>query len=627
MAVGHDRNRLVADLVLEEPAGLVDLLGPARDLPDARPQPVELEVGERRGRVPLLGQEPVGPHQHACQISHDRIDRTVEFNIADLFECVADAVAERVAIVCGARRLTYRELDERSTRVAHLLRDLGAGPGLHVGCCMHNSVAHLEVMLGCFKLRAVPINVNSRYVADELAYVFDDADLVGIVHDAPRRAHVLEGARRVRPVPFVCDVDDAAYESRSCGAPPAARDLGERRADDHYVLYTGGTTGLPKGVVWRHDDIFFAALGGGNPGGPPITEPEAIATSVVDNPAQRLRPFLPPGEPLPEQFVSLALGPLVHASGQWSAFGTLLGGGKVVLYDRAHIDMGSVLDLVEHERVNAMNIVGDASARPLLAVLAEHPGRWDTSSLRLIGSGGSILSGDAKGALLRALPSVRAIIEGIGSSESPAQAVALTTRDGGAPASLAFAAKAETIVVDDDLQPIARGAGVVGRLATRGRVPLGYYKDEARSARTFVEIDGERWSLPGDMATIDADGTVHLLGRGSLCINTGGEKVYPEEVEAVLKAHDAIADAVVVGAPDPQLGQRVVAVVAPVDARLAPDLRNVQEHCREHLAGYKLPRALRVVAAVERTPTGKPDYAWARAQLASSLANLRPPGP
>jgi fatty-acyl-CoA synthase len=304
----------------------------------------------------------------------------------------------------------------------------------------------------------------------------------------------------------------------------------------------------------------------------------------------------------------------MHASGQWSAIGTLLGGGKVVLYDRLHVDMEHVLELVERERVNAMNLVGDASARPLLATLNGHPERWDTSSLLLLGSGGSILSGDAKEALMAAMPSVLAIVEGVGSSESPAQAVAVTTRAGvAAPSrSLTFTAKADTIVVDDDLRPLPRGSGVVGRLATRGRVPLGYYKDPDRSARTFVEIEGERWSLPGDMATIDADGTVHLLGRGSLCINTGGEKVYPEEVEAVLKGHPAIADAVVVGAPDEQFGQRVVAIVAAVPVTPAPDLAALQQHCRAHLAGYKVPRAVFVVDAVVRTAAGKADYAWAR---------------
>jgi fatty-acyl-CoA synthase len=465
---------------------------------------------------------------------------------------------------------------------------------------MANSISHVQAMIACYKLRAVPINVNYRYVDRELAYLFEDADLVGVVHDARVRAR----ANEVAGGRFTLDVDDPSYDGLVAAASPA-RDFGARSSDDHYVLYTGGTTGQPKGVVWRHEDIFFGALGGGNPGGPPITTPDAIAASVVDNPAQRLRAFLGDA-PGPPQYVSLALGPLMHASGQWTALGTLLGGGKLVLYDETHVEMTHVLDLLAHEHVNSMNLVGDASARPLLDALAAHPGRWDTSSLLLLGSGGSILSGYAKDALMEALPSVLAIVEGIGSSESPAQAVAVTTRAGGRSASLTFSAKADTIVVDDDLRPIPPGSGVVGRLATRGRVPLGYYKDDARTARTFVVIDGARWSLPGDMATIDADGTVHLLGRGSMCINTGGEKVYPEEVEAVVKTAPGVTDAVVVGAPDAQWGQRVVAIVAGDTS-----LDAVQDHCRVTLAGYKVPRALYVVDEIARTPAGKADYAWA----------------
>ena len=537
----------------------------------------------------------------------------MQFNLADLFERVADAVPDRVAVVCGRDRRTYAQLDERSTRLAHVVAARGAATGSHVALYMRNSIEHVEAMFACYKLRAVPINVNYRYVDDELAYLLDDADAVGIIADRDVLARATRVASRCRDVGFVLDVDDSAFDAE-VGAASAVRDLGPRSPDDRYVLYTGGTTGMPKGVMWRSEDIFFGAMGGGNPGGPAIARPEDIVVSVIENPAQRLKPFLPEGERGPAQFVSLALGPLMHASGQWSAIGTLLGGGKVVLYDRTHVDMEHVLDLISGEGVNAMNLVGDASARPLLSTLAEHPQRWDTSSLRLLGSGGSILSGDAKETLMKAIPSVLAIVEGIGSSESPAQAVAVTTRAGVvAPSrSLTFAAKAETIVVDDDLRPVARGSGIVGRLATRGRVPLGYYKDPDRSARTFVEIDGERWSLPGDMATIDADGTVHLLGRGSLCINTGGEKVYPEEVEAVLKGHPAVADAVVVGTPDEKFGQRVVAIVETVSGSVAPTLATLQEHCRSQLAGYKVPRATFIVDSVVRSAAGKADYAWAR---------------
>jgi acyl-CoA synthetase (AMP-forming)/AMP-acid ligase II len=536
----------------------------------------------------------------------------VEFNIADLLECVADAVPDREAAVCRDDRRTYAELDERATRLAHALRTAGVGIGDHVGLYLRNSVAHLEAMLACYKARAVPININYRYVTDELQYLCDDGDLVALFDDDDT-AHYVAALDAPKLVLTVI-AGSPAYEALVASGA-TSRDLGPRSPDDRYVLYTGGTTGRPKGVVWRQEDMFFGGLGSGNPGGPPITAPAEIRASVLDNPAQRLRPFLPPGDTVP-QFVSLALGPLMHASGQWSALGTLLGGGKVVLYGETHVDMERVLDLLEREHVNACNLVGDASARPMLAALAAHPGRWDLSALRLLGSGGSILSGDVKDALMEAIPSVLAIVEGIGSSESPAQAVALTTRNGAPSASLTFAAKADTMVVDETtLRPIAPGTGIVGRLATRGRVPLGYYKDPERSARTFVEIDGERWSLPGDMATIDADGTVHLLGRGALCINTGGEKVYPEEVEAVLKTHPGVADAVVLGLPDEQFGQRVVALYAPVDGAGALDLESLQTHCRGHLAGYKVPRAAFVTGVIVRSPAGKADYAWARALL------------
>jgi fatty-acyl-CoA synthase len=515
------------------------------------------------------------------------------FNLADLLERVADTVPERIAVVAGDERCTYAALDERSTRLAHAL---ALQPGDHVGLCLHNSIAHIELMLACFKARAVPVNVNWRYTTQEVDDVARDGDLVRVWGDRDVAAGAV----------------DALVGS---GSPD--RDFTGRSGDDHYVLFTGGTTGRPKGVVWRHEDIFFAALGGGNPGGPPIGEPGEIVASVRDNPAQRLRAFLPHGDAGPDQFVSLALGPLVHASGQWSALGTLLGGGKVVLYTEPSIDMTSVLALIARERVNACNLVGDASARPLVDALRAQPGRFDVSSLRLLGSGGSILSSEIKVELMQHLPNVLAIVEGIGSSESPAQAVAVTTRDSAAPQTLTFAAKAETIVVDDDLRPIPKGSGIVGRLATGGRVPIGYYKDPERSARTFVEIDGARWSLPGDMATIDADGTVHLLGRGSQCINTGGEKVYPEEVEAVLKGAPGIFDAAVVGVPDDRLGHRVVAIVAPVPGAAAPDLTALQSHCRGQLAGYKLPREIHCVDAVGRTEAGKIDYEWARGVVAA----------
>jgi len=535
---------------------------------------------------------------------------TVDFNLADLWERVAATVPARQALVCGARRMSYGALDAQANRVAHSLAGLGVGPGEHVGLFLHNCVEFVETMLGCFKLRAVPINVNHRYVADELAYLLGDGDLVGVVTD-PDLLPVVEAVKTRQWVVSVGPEYDSLIGSAS-----ADTDFAPRSADDHYILYTGGTTGRPKGVVWRHEDIFFATLGGGNPGGPAIAAPEEIADTVVVNRANRARPFLLPGEAEPDQFNSLALGPLDHASGQWSTLGALLSGATSVVYSRRHMEMSAVLELVERERVVMLTLVGDTSGRPLADELERHPGARNTSSLLLLGSGGSILSAAVKERLMAGLPTVRAISEAIGSSEAPVQGVAVALASSEVQTTLRFAGRDVTTVLDDSLRPVKPGSGVVGRLATRGHVPIGYYHDPVKTAATFVEVNGDRWSLPGDMATVDADGTIRLLGRGSMCINSGGEKVYPEEVEAVLKDLETVADAVVVGVGDERWGERVVAVVALSVPGASIALEDVQAHCRPRLAGYKVPRQLVVADQVRRSPAGKPDYAWARSVAA-----------
>ncbi|MGZ6955696.1 MAG: AMP-binding protein [Acidimicrobiia bacterium] len=537
---------------------------------------------------------------------------TVQFNLGDLFERVADAVPDRTALVADDRRRTYAELRDRSGHLARALADGGVGVGGHVGLCMRNTIEHVESMLACYLRRAVPINMNWRYSAAELAYLVADAELSTVIVDPEFEPTVVDGLRRAGRTGQVVVAGGPEYETMAAGGPVVG-DLGPRSADDLYVLYTGGTTGLPKGVVWRQEDIFFAALGGGNPGGPPISRPEAIVDSVLGNPAQRITPFLGPTDPAPERFVSLAMGPLMHASGSWGLLGTLLGGGTFVLDPAPHFDAARVLDLVEREQVGLLTLVGDAGGRPIVDAIERAPDRWDLSSVRVLGSGGSMLSADVKRRLLDGFPRVVAILEGMGSSESPAQAVAVSTRAGGVAPSLTFAPKAETIVVDDDLRPVPPGQGIVGRLATRGRVPIGYRNDAERTARTFVTIDGQRYALPGDRAVVDADGTVRLVGRGSTCINTGGEKVYPEEVEAVLVAHRSVDDAVVVGVPDPQYGAVVAAVVSTTGEVL--DVEDLRSHCRERLAGYKIPRRVVVVDEVRRSPAGKPDHGWARSVL------------
>jgi 3-oxocholest-4-en-26-oate---CoA ligase len=543
----------------------------------------------------------------------------MEFNLADLFECVADRVPDREALVWRDRRLTYAELDERATRLAHGLQAAGVRPGDHVGVYTYNRPEFLESMIAAYKMRAVPINVNYRYVADELAYLFDNADLVALVHERSFGPTVASIRDRLPGLATTVVVDDGSgadaagldYEEVVAAGSPS-RDFGARSADDLYVLYTGGTTGLPKGVLWRQEDIFFATMGGGSQGAPPLERPEEIGDIAELGPQGRFRALLPPGADPPGEYNAMALGPLMHASGQWSAWGTLLAGCTVVLYPERSMDVASALDVVQRERVTMLTLVGDALARPLAEALEAEPGRWDTSSVLMLGSGGSILSADVKRRLLERMPTVLLITEAIGSSESPVQALSVWTKAATGPDTLAFSPKDVTTVFDETLRPVAPGSGAIGRLATAGRVPLGYYKDDKKSAEAFVTVDGVRWSLPGDMATVDADGTIRVLGRGSLCINTGGEKVYPEEVEAVLKAHDAVADAVVVGVSDPRWGETVAAVVQPAPGVAWPGDEAIAAWCRSSLAGYKVPRSVHLVDAVERSPAGKADYRWAR---------------
>jgi 3-oxocholest-4-en-26-oate---CoA ligase len=511
-------------------------------------------------------------------------------NLADLFEKVVDTVGERDALVAGDRRLTYAELDERANRLANHLAAQGVGPNDHLGLQLANGTEYVEGMLAAFKIRAVPINVNYRYVAAELTYLFDDADLVALVvnqqfADSARSA----AGPKLRHTLVVGDGGD--YEDALAAASPARPDGSARSGDDLYCVYTGGTTGMPKGVLWRHEDIFFGAMGGGDP----MQMGNTIKT-VDELPSRIPNPGL----------TGLATPPLMHASAHWTAFSIFFGGGKVVFTPGGRFDPAEILTLIGTEKANMLVIVGDAMARPIADLLAAAaPGTYDTSSLIVIGSGGAILSPSMKEQLNQLLPTTM-IVDGFGSSETGVQG----TRAGMSDKPM-FSVNEQTAVLDDDFNPIEPGSDQIGRLARRGHIPLGYYNDPEKTAKTFTEVAGVRWVLPGDMARVDADGTVVLLGRGSVSINSGGEKIFPEEVEAALKAHPAVFDAVVVGTPDDRWGEKVTAVV---QARpgTSVSLDGIQEFCRERIAGYKVPRALALVDEMVRSPSGKADYRWAK---------------
>jgi fatty-acyl-CoA synthase len=536
-----------------------------------------------------------------------------QFNLADLFEVVADTVPDRLALVAGTTRLTYRELDQRANRFAHYLGEQGVGVGAHIGILAHNCAEWAEAMIGSYKARTVPVNLNYRYVAAELTYVIDNADLELLVFErdlAPLVAESIgEGAQgsklRLMQVEdgspgsrsALDGYDVADYEAALASVSPD-RSVDPRSPDDVYVLYTGGTTGMPKGVIWRQEDIFFAAMGGGGWGADPIETADELADRINTDEASRL--------------VMLVVAPLMHGNAQWVMWSAFMMGATAVLYTDHRYDPDSLWRLIGDEGVVSLGLVGDAMARPLAEALASAPpDHYNTSSLAVIGSGGAMLSPAVKQELNEQLPNVL-IMDRFGSSESGAQGAVETDATGPR-----FKMSADTSVLDDELQPLVPGDGRIGRLARTGRIPVGYYKDKAKSDATFpVDSHGVRWSIPGDLASVEPDGTITIHGRGSASINSGGEKIFPEEVEAAVKSHPDVFGAIVVGLPDERFGERVAVVIAPRKGGDAPALDDIKEHCRSLIAGYKIPRQMMIVEEVPLTAAGKPDTAGAKALFA-----------
>ncbi len=447
---------------------------------------------------------------------------TQTFNLADLFEIVAQAVPERTAVVCGDRQLSYRELDERATRLASALRARGVVRGSHVGIQLHNSVAYIESFLACCKIGAAPVNVNYRYVADELAYLFRTLELDALVFGAGFADAVLPVAKtqpRLRTCLCVAGPDAAAvlagsedYETALAEGEPTLSDT-ERSDDDLIILCTGGTTGMPKGVMWPHKSLFMAALGGGGIyfGCGPIAEPLDLATLVKSAPPMRY----------------LAAAPLMHSAAMWASLISLYAGHTVVLDEWPRFDAEHLWSLVQVQRVQILSIVGDAMALPLIQALEAYPGRWNLSELRTFGNGGAVFSGHLQQRLSTLLPWI-AINNGMGTSESGV--IGGGERPSQGDGFMRLAPRIDLAVIDDNRQ-LVHAPGAEGTLARSGYTPIGYWGDPIKSAATFVTVAGQLWVLTGDRARIDSGGGIVVLGRGSQCINTGGEKVFPEEVE------------------------------------------------------------------------------------------------
>ena len=520
------------------------------------------------------------------------------WNFADVFEAVArrqpDALAQRHA---GAST-SWAEFDRRADGVAAALLAPGVVEQDKVAQYLYSAPEYLESTYGAFKAGLATVNTNYRYTADELAYLWDNGDVVAVVFHgsfAPRIEEVRDRVPRVRTWLWVDDGSGpcpdwaAPYEAAAMSAPTGPVVAPWGRSGDHLLLlYTGGTTGAPKGVMWRQEDLFGALDAANKARLPPMQDLDAVATRIT-RPGPR----------------NLPAAPLMHGTGLFNALSNLMVGGSVVTMTGRHFDAVELLDTVADERINSMSIVGDAFAKPILRALDAHPDRWDISSLRVIVSSGVMWSAETKAGLLRHNERL-IMIDSLGSSEAIGMASSTVSSDGAADTAT-FRLGPSTRVITDDGRDVVPGSGERGLVAMRGHTPIGYYKDPVKSAGTFRVIDGARYSIPGDLATVDADGTVRLLGRGSQCINTGGEKVYPEEVEEVLKLHPTVADAAVVGLPDDRFGEAVTALVEPHAGDTISESVLIA-HVKERLAGYKAPKRIIEVPTVGRAANGKLDY-------------------
>ncbi|MFT3901116.1 MAG: acyl-CoA synthetase [Gordonia sp. (in: high G+C Gram-positive bacteria)] len=540
------------------------------------------------------------------------------YTIADLIEHAVDLMPERIALESGDRSLTYAELEDQANRLAHVLVDAGVEPGDAVGLYSRNTIEAVIGMLAIFKARAVMANVNYRYVEAELEHIFTDSGMKVLIHEdryTERVCNTLQNCdtkitKRIviadedsKGGPAACTGDkaskvDVVGYTEALADASGERDFSERTDDDLYMLYTGGTTGKPKGVVWRQEDV-WRVLGGGIDwySGEPVADEWQMANTGKEG----------------GQLVRFPIPPFIHGGSQWAIFQSLFAGGKAVVYP--DFDAEEAWRVIERHGVNVVFITGDAMGRPMIE--AYEAGDFDTSTLVSVASSAALFSPSVKDRYVTAFPNA-VVIDAIGSSETGFGGMSVVEKGQSHVGAPQVKADPETHVLREDGTPVEPGSGEIGVLARSGHVPLRYHNDPAKSAKTFVVYDGVRYSLPGDFATLESDGTITMLGRGSVSINTGGEKVFPEEVEAALKAHPDVFDVSVVGVPDERFGQRVAAVVATRDGA-RPTLASLGEASRAELAGYKVPRSVWFVDEIKRSPAGKPDYRWAQ-----SVAESRP---
>ncbi|MCV7384314.1 acyl-CoA synthetase [Mycolicibacter longobardus] len=546
----------------------------------------------------------------------------MEFNLAQVFSAVATAHPERDCVVFGDRRFSYKQIEDRSRRLARALHEWGLGARRerselapdesgqsHLALYLANGNEYLEGMLGAYNARVAPFNVNYRYVADELVYLLTNASAEAVMYHArfaPTLAEALQQAGDRLPDMPLIHVDDDSGNAPLPGAVRYEELLAATSADpldvvlspdDLYVLYTGGTTGMPKGVLWRQHDIFINAMGGREFG------TGAVPTSLAEI-VERTRTGGPG---------SMTVAPLMHGAAQWAAFITLLGGRPFVMSATTdRFDPVATWELAARERVISLSIVGDAFARPLADALENAAaGQYDLSGLFVLASGGAPLTAPLKQRILELLPQLT-ILDAGGSSETGAQMGQTTSRDQASTGR--FTPNPGAVVVSEDMTRILKpGDDEIGWLAQQGYVPLGYLGDPEKSARTFPVIEGIRHSVPGDRARWDADGDIELLGRDSVTINSGGEKIFAEEVEAAVAHHPAVYDVVVVGRPSERWGNEVVAVVQLTQgADAAAD--DIIDEAARYIARYKLPKDVVFCAQVQRSPSGKADYRWAKEQ-------------